>query len=178
MAEIFYCIKNICKNLGINCFNSLKNISYDKVNGNYLCNCNIKRLDFDLFSEKYCSHPIPSSVDTILFNEENKKIYLIEFKNQRCSNIDNNEIRKKIFDSIEILKNISEKCNVKFNEYLIYIGIVYNDTSKWRYRNRICSNTIQFGLEYLKEQNIVKEIKTNDIEWFKKQYLQIKDKVK
>ena len=179
MAEIFYCIKNICKNFKINCFNSLKNISADNNDINkekiYLCQCQSQRLDFDFFVKKYFNHPIPSSVDTILFYEKNKKLYLIEFKNQKCSDIDNNEIKKKIFDSINVLKEISKRCNVKFDEYTLYVGIVYNDKPKWR--RRICSNTIQFGLEYFKEQNMIKDVKTNDIEWFKKKYLSIKDKV-
>lgn len=175
MAEIFYCIKQICENKKINCFVSLKNISYDKNNSLYLCNCNTERFDFDFFVKDYFNHPIPSSVDTILFDEKNKELYLIEFKNQKCSDIDNNEIKKKISDSIKILKNIAKKCNVRFNEYSLYVGVVYNDTPKWK--RRICSNTIQFGLEYFKEQNLIKEVKTNDIEWFKKKYLKIKNKI-
>ena len=175
MADIFYCFKKNCENMGVDCFKSLKNISYDKDKKEYLCNCKTKRLDFDLFVKKYYSHPIPSSVDTILFDEKDRKLYLVEFKNQRCKNIDNNEIKKKISDSIDILRNISKNCNVKFDEYILYVGIVYNDKPKWR--RGICSNTIQFGLEYFKEQNLIKDVKTNDIDWIKKEYLKIKNKI-
>ena len=58
-----------------------------------------------------------------------------------------------------------------------YIEVYFNkeknqwefDKNKWQ--RKISSNTIQFGLEYFKEQKIVSDVKTNDIEWFKKQYL-------
>jgi len=175
MADFWYCFKQKCENLKLNCFNSLKSISWDKDNNEYLCNCKSERLDFDFFVEKYCSHPIPSSVDTILFDEKDKKLSLVEFKNQKCSDIDNNEIRKKVEDTINILKELARECNVNFKNYNIFVAVVYNDRPKWK--RKICSNTIQFGLEYFKEQNIIKDVKTNDIEWFKKKYFQIKDKI-
>jgi hypothetical protein len=175
MAEILYCFKQVCEKMNINCFNTLKNISYDKENRFYLCQCNSNRFDFDLFVEEYYSHPIPSSVDTIFFDEINKKLYLIEFKNQKCSEIDSQKIKNKVENTIDIIKSISKNCGVKFKEYKIIVGIVYNDKPKWR--RGICSNTIQFGLEYLKEQNIIKDVKTNDIEWFKKEYFRIKNDI-
>ncbi|WP_156921097.1 MULTISPECIES: hypothetical protein [unclassified Lebetimonas] len=143
----------------------------------HLCDCGDKRFDFDYFVENFFSHPLPSSVDTIFFDENEKKLFLIEFKNQKCSQIDNDEIKKKILDSIEVLKSISKKnCNLKFNNYELYVGIVYNDEPQWK--RGICKNTIQFGLEYLKEQHIVKDVKTNDIKWFQKEYFKIKNFVK
>jgi len=175
MADFWYCFKQKCEKLKLNCLNDLKNISYDKSKNEYLCNCQSKRLDFDLFVENYCSHPLPSSVDTVLFDEKAKKLYLVEFKNQKCSDIDNNEIRKKIEDTIRILKELSILCNVNFENYDIFVAIIYNDKPKWQ--RGICSSTIQFGLEYFKEQKIIKDVKTNDIEWFKKKYFQIKDKI-
>ena len=175
MADFWYCFKQKCEKLKLNCLNDLKHISYDKSKNQYLCYCQNKRLDFDLFVENYCSHPLPSSVDTVLLDEKAKKLYLVEFKNQKCSDVDNKEIRKKVEDTINILKQLAKVCSVNFKNYDIFVAIVYNDKPKWR--NGICSNTIQFGLEYFKEQNIIKDVKTNDIEWFKKKYLQIKDKV-
>jgi len=175
MAELRYCFKQNCERLELNCLNSLKNISYDKDKNEYLCNCQSERLDFDFFVENYCSHPFPSSVDTVLFDEKIKKLYLVEFKNQKCNDIDNKKIRKKVKDTINILKKLSSICNINFNSYDIFVAIVYNDKPKWK--RGICANTIQFGLEYFKEQNIIKDVKTNDIEWFKKEYLRIKDKV-
>jgi len=164
MADFYYFFKNY--------FRPLKEISYDKDKKEYLCECNTERLDFDDFVSKNYK-PTPSSVDTIFFNEKEKKIYLVEFKNQKCSEIENNEIKKKIKDTIQILKDFSKKCNVKFSNYVIYAAVVYNDKPKWR--RGICANTIQFGLEYLKEQNIIRDVKTNDIDWFKKEYLRIKN---
>jgi len=165
MDKFFLCIKQkICSE----CLNTLKNISYDKENQVFLCNCDTKRIDFDKLTDKYCPHPNPPSVDTIIFNKIDKKIYLIEFKNQKCSNINNEEIKRKVESSINVLKDLAKKCNVNFKDYLIYVGIVYNDKSKWK--RGICSNTIQFGLEYFKEQGLIKDVKTNDIDWFKKLY--------
>ncbi len=172
MAEFFYCFQKLCKDLNFSCFNSLHNISYDKTKKEYLCSCHTYRLDFDFFVEQWSSHPRPSSVGTILFDEHEKKVYLIEFKNQKCSNIDNEEIKKKVSDSIKTLKELAKKCNIKFNDYALYVGIVYNDQPKWK--RGICSNTIQFGLEYFKEQKLIKDVKTNDIEWFKKKYKTMK----
>jgi hypothetical protein len=171
MDKFYDCIKEICSNY--RCFNDLKKISYDKDKKEFLCNCNTQRIDFDDFSDKYYGHPNPPSVDTIFFDKIDKKIYLIEFKNQKCSKIDNIEIKNKVKSSIEILKDLAKKCNVKFKNYYLYICIIYSDGNKWK--RGVCSNTIQFGLEYFKEQGLVKDIKTNDIEWFKSQYVRIKD---
>jgi hypothetical protein len=177
MAELFFCLKKLCEQKSINCFNHLKQISMDNAKNKFLCNCEDKRFDFDYFVKNNCSHPLPSSVDTIFFNEKERKLYLIEFKNQKYSKIDHNEIKKKILDSIELLEQISQEyCNLKFNDYELYVGVVYNDEPKWE--RGICKNTIQFGLEYLKEQCIVKDVKTNDIKWFQKEYLKIKNFVR
>jgi hypothetical protein len=170
MDKFYDCFKEICRDYG--CFNDLNQISYDKDKEKFLCSCNTKRIDFDDFSDKYYGYPNPASVDTIMFDID-KKIYLIEFKNQKCSSIDNTEIKNKVTRTIDILKDIAKKCNIKFNDYYLYVGIVYNDENKWK--RGICSNTIQFGLEYFKERGLVKDIKTNDIKWFKRQYNRIKE---
>jgi len=174
MAEFFYCLKNEWGNY----FNTLKNISYDKEKKEYMCNCSTLRFDFDMFTENEFSHPIPSSVDTIMVNENEKIIYLIEFKNQTCANIDNNEVRKKVHDSLNNLPVLIKNCNVNIKEYDLIVGIVYNDKKVYTYRNRICSSAIQFGLGYFKEQKRIKNAVTKDIEWFKKEYLRIKRSIK
>ncbi|WP_024791204.1 hypothetical protein [Lebetimonas sp. JS032] len=69
MAELFFCLKKLCETNSINCFNVLKQISMG--------------FDFDYFVENFFSHPLPSSVDTIFFDENEKKLFLIKFKNKK-----------------------------------------------------------------------------------------------
>jgi len=157
------------------CFDTLKNISYDKQKKEFLCFCESRRLDFDKFTLTFFKHPLPSSVDTLLFDEIDKILYLVEFKNQKCSQIDNEEIKKKVLDSINSLRVIAQSCNIRIKNYKFFVCIVYSDKDKWK--RKICSNTIQFGLEYFKERGIVFDVRTNDIEWFKKKYLSLKTRL-
>jgi hypothetical protein len=144
---------------------SLKIISFDKRNNEYMCN------DDENF---YCSfddlvkaeYPLkqPASPDTLMF--KNETIYMVEFKNQKPCDIDKKNIHDKLEKGKEVLSELCAQCNIPIAYHKIVFCVIHkNDKSKWR--QGIEKKTIQFGLEKYKG-HLFDDILTNDIDWFKK----------
>ena len=91
----------------------------------YMTNSNLEVVNFDLVKNEYCKNlgldNVASSVDALFFKEEN--IYFIEFKNGR---IEKNEVVKKMYDSLLMFSDISQKDISYFRKHLHFI-LVYND---------------------------------------------------
>ena len=170
MNKFLYCLKK--QNLEY--FSTLKETSYDKDNKIYLCNNTTEEvIDFDELIKKRYPKKQPSSVDAILTYplEREIKLYLIEFKNQITAKIDNQEIRKKLTNSIDTLKDIFSKCNISFNSTKLFYCVVYKkQTSTWM--DKIKENVIRFGLEEFEGQ-LVDGIFTNDVERMREKYNKI-----
>ncbi len=174
MNKFLYCLKK--QNLEY--FSTLKETSYDEKNDIYLCNSSTEEvINFDKLVKTKYPNKQPSSVDAILIypSEKEIKLYLIEFKNQLVSQIENNKVREKLINSISVLKDIFIKCNISFNPSNLIYCVVYkkDKTNKWR--RGIERNIIRFGLEKFKGK-FVNDIFTNDIEWMTKEYNKIFEK--
>lgn len=91
----------------------------------YMTDSKIKVVNFDLVKHEYCKNigllDIASFVEALYFKDDN--IYFIEFKNGR---IDKNEVIKKIYDSLLMFSDISQKDISYFREHLHFI-LVYNE---------------------------------------------------
>ena len=170
MDKFLYCLKE----KGLDFFSTLKETSYDKENSEYLCNDTTQKvLDFDkIVKEKYPNKQ-PSSVDTVLIlsKKEYKRLYLVEFKNQIPSRIDNSEVKKKLENSIDVIKDILQQCNISKKGIKFTYCIVFK-SSKSRWRKGIEKNSILFGLEAYKN-NLIDDIFTNDVRWMTKEYTKI-----
>jgi len=92
MAEMSY----IFKQKFSDSFDTLKNTSYDKENKIYLCNSSMRVIDFDDVTKKMYPKKQPSSYDSIIIEEKDKKVFYIEFKNQDKTDISNKRLHTQL----------------------------------------------------------------------------------
>lgn len=65
------------------------------------------------------------------------KIFLVEFKNQKQSNIEKQEIVQKFEDSVTLLKRLFQENNIAFKNYIINLYLVIKDGNNYQtYKNR------------------------------------------
>ena len=83
MAELSY----ILKENFLDSFDTLKNTSYDKENNIYMCRSDMLVVDFDKLTRVLNPKKQPSSYDTLIVEERNKKVFCVEFKNQKQSDM-------------------------------------------------------------------------------------------
>ncbi|MDQ7084944.1 MAG: hypothetical protein Q9M36_08420 [Sulfurovum sp.] len=165
MAEFSY----ILKQKFLESFDTLKNTSYDKENSVYMCQSELLVVDFDKVTRVLNPKKQPSSYDTLIVEEKDKKVFCVEFKNQKESDISNINLHKKVKNSEDTFKQICLENNINKGNYTFVLCIVYKSTpSKYRYR-RFKENIIHFQLEQYKGE-YVDEIITNDSVFFKKEF--------
>lgn len=165
MAEFSY----ILKQKFLESFDTLKNTSYDKENSIYMCQSELLVVDFDKVTRALNPTKQPSSYDSLIVEEKDKKVFCVEFKNQKESDISNINLHKKVKNSDDTFKQICLENNINKGNYTFILCIVYKSTlSKYRYR-RFKENIIHFQLEQYKGK-YVDEIITNDSVFFKKEF--------
>ena len=165
MAEFSYIIKQNFKSS----LDSLKNTSYDKENQTYMCQSDMQVVDFDKLTLELNPLKQPSSYDSLIIEEPKKKVFCVEFKNQNKSDVKNSNLHKKVIDSNDTFKKICTDNNVKKDNYNFTLCVVYkSNPATYKYR-RFKENILHFGLDIYKEKYF-KEIITNDIEFFKKEF--------
>lgn len=155
------------------CKSTLKKLSYDDKNKEYMIESDIEAIDFDKVKEIYVNNnlenvnPNPKSNDALHFSEDGIWTF-IEFKNGVINNSVNFEINKKIYDSLLILfdinfdnSEIKFKNNISFtrknmNYILVYNKEKYNEKQKTRQtedgirRQKEC-------LQYSKSRDVLKK---------------------
>jgi hypothetical protein len=165
MAELSYIIKQNYKSS----FDTLKHTSYDKENSVYMCQSSMKVVDFDHLTKDLYPQKQPSSYDSLIIDEETKKVFCVEFKNQQKSHIKNTELHKKVKNSDETIRYICSEYNVAKSDYTFILCVVYKENpSNYRYR-RFEKNIIHFELDVYTGKYFSKII-TNDIDFFKKEF--------
>lgn len=99
---------------------SLKELSYDSFNSEYMTESEITAIDFDKVKDSYIINnlesvnPNPKSNDA-LYISDNKTWTFIEFKNGIIDDKVNFELNKKIYDSLSILFDIDfTNSNIEF----------------------------------------------------------------
>lgn len=148
-------------------FKTLKEISFDTENNIYMCHDDQNHYcSFDDLIKNEHPQKQPASPDVLMY--KNDTIFMVEFKNQKISDISNENIHNKLQKGKEVLLSLLHECNIQRKEYKFVFCVIYKNNSR-RWQQGIAKNTIKFGLEKYKD-NLFDEIFTNDIDWFKKQY--------
>lgn len=145
---------------------TLKETSFDDKNNHYLCQDTARAVyNFDLIIKKLYPNKQPASPDALLIH--GKDIYLIEFKNQDCSNIDRESIREKIRKGKEAMDSIFLDSNINRASYNFIFCVAYK-ISQAKYR-RFGKKPLQFELKNL-VGSYFNEIYTNDVSFFATEY--------
>jgi len=166
MAELNYILRKSYSKY----FDTLKNTSYDKENDSYMCHSSMKVLNFDDLTKNNYPKKQPSSFDALLYDEDEKRAYCVEFKNQDKAKINNIEIQNKLIDGRETLDNILREGNVAKSNYTFIFCVVFKANKKhYKYRNKIELKSIYFSLE--KYTNKFDKIITNDIDFFTNKFI-------
>jgi len=152
---------------------TFKESSFDSDNSQYLCTDETQKvINFDaLIENKYPnSNTRPKSFDALYVYGDN--IFCIEFKNQKPSQIDNQDICKKLTEGKAQLGTLLQSLNIRSNNYNFIYCVVYKRCvePRDRYKCGIEKGKILFGLEQYKQQGLVKEIFTDNIDFFTKQF--------
>lgn len=130
---------------------TLKETSKDKAKNpaEYMTDCNIPVFDFDRIKDWYTHNFLkgvsltPASNDALFVSE--KRIIFLEFKNGKIDGIENNEIYRKIYDSLLMLLDQKMECSqfikgfesdISFSRKHIEYVLVYNQEKYNKYKTR------------------------------------------
>lgn len=146
---------------------TFKETSLDDKKNIYLCNDTTQNvLNFDIMiKDKYRGKgERPKSFDAIYLLDTT--LYLVEFKNQIPSQINNQDIQQKLSNGKAQLDTFLATCNVQKNDYSFKYCVVYKNFKKPydRYKRGISKNIIEFGLESF--SSLVNAIKTDSVSEF------------
>ncbi len=168
MADISQFMKNYHD------FNStFKESSFDSENCEYVCNDESQEvINFDkIIESKYPdSNSRPKSFDAMY--RYNNIIFCIEFKNQKPSQIDNLSVQEKIIDGKAELDKLLQEFSIQIKDYDFVYCVAYKKCvePRDRYKCGIDKGKILFGLEKYKQESLVKDIFTNNVEFFTKEF--------
>ncbi len=155
------------------CKSTFKETSFDSDNNHYLCKDESQEvIDFDkILEEKYPDSNVrPKSFDTIFVYDN--FVFCIEFKNQKPAQINNQDICEKLTDGKAELDTLLQALHIQVNDYELIYCVAYKKCiePRDRYKCGIQKGKVLFGLEQYKEQNIVKEIFTDTVDFFTKEF--------
>lgn len=132
--------------------NTLKEISLDKDNKEYMTSSKLEAIDFDKVKNEYTSslklNEFPYSNDALFIDKENNMIF-IEFKNGEISQDVNYKLRLKIYESLLILLDIINE-NISFSREKISYILVYNEDKK--HSSKFYDRTKREGIESIKNK--------------------------
>ncbi|MCK5538103.1 MAG: hypothetical protein KAI79_14855 [Bacteroidales bacterium] len=152
---------------------TFKETSFDSSNHKYLCTDESQTvINFDKIIEKNYpnSNTRPKSFDAIYLYEN--KIFCIEFKNQKPSQIINQDIYEKLTEGKAELDKLLQDLNIQSNNYDFAYCVAYKKCiePRDRYKCGIDKGKVLFGSEQYKDQGLVKEIFTENVDFFTKQF--------
>lgn len=152
---------------------TFKKTSFDDSNGEYLCSDESQIvIDFDkIIRELYPdSYTRPKSFDALYVYEN--KIFCIEFKNQKPSKIDNQEVQNKLKDGKTELDKLLQSLNIQSRDYDFAYCIAYKKCiePRDRYKCGVEKDKVLFGLESYKNRGFVKEVFTQNVDYFTKEF--------
>ena len=152
---------------------TFKETSFDSENTQYLCSDESSEvINFDkIVEDKYPdSNERPKSFDAIYVYEN--IIFCIEFKNQKPSQIINQNICEKLTEGKSELDTLLQRLNIQTNDYDFVYCVAYKKCieARDRYKCGIEKGKILFQLEHYKYEGFVNEIFTDNVEFFTKQF--------
>jgi len=151
---------------------TFKTTSFDSAKSDSLCKDTTQEvLNFDkIIEERYPdSNKRPKSFDAVYLH--GKYIFCIEFKNQKSSQINNENVTQKLTDGKSELDKLLKELKIQVNEYSFIYCVVYKDFKEHtdRYKSGIGKNAILFGLQKCKK-HIVDDIFTENVSFFTKEF--------
>lgn len=108
---------------------SMKRTSKDDTNNAYMTECIKEVINFDKVTKNYCRNICISSVnsnDALIVSEDGQSATFIEFKNGYVNAKTKDKLLKKIYDSIMVFTDITNKSISSTRQFLNYI-LVYNE---------------------------------------------------
>ncbi|OQX76976.1 MAG: hypothetical protein B6D54_02880 [Epsilonproteobacteria bacterium 4484_65] len=152
---------------------TFKETSFDSDNDQYLCtdqSCEV--INFDKIVERNYpdSNIRPKSFDALYVY--GNIVFCVEFKNQKPSQIINQDICKKLVDGKSELDTLLQTLNIQVNDYSFVYCVAYKKCQepRDRYKCGIEKGKVLFGLEQYKHQGLVKEIFTDNVDFFTKEF--------
>jgi hypothetical protein len=166
MAELCYILRDRYQDS----FDSLKNTSYDKEHNIFMCQSPMEVINFDKLTEHNANgKKLPKSFDALICDEEEKKAYCIEFKNQEKSIVNNKSLQEKMIEGKNTLDRIMAQNKVQRKNYQFIFCVAYKpNPNHYRYRRKIEERTIYFNLE--RQEHTFDKIITKDIVFFTDQF--------
>lgn len=135
---------------------TLKNTSYDKDNDEYLCSKENKVINFDTLSLKFNKEKGKKRVDALF--EKNKELFLVEFKNQKQSDIDKEDIKGKFKDSLNLLERLFNELNLSFRDFEIHLYLVMEEASgSGVYKAHFSGTKFKHAIKADKEDNFLEK---------------------
>ena len=152
---------------------TFKETSFDSDNTQYLCtdeSCEVINFDKIVEMNYPDSNIRPKSFDALYIHEN--IIFCIEFKNQKPSQIINHDISKKLVEGKSELDTLLQTLNIQANDYHFVYCVAYKKCiePRDRYKCGIEKGKVLFGLEQYKHQGLVKEIFTDHVDFFTKEF--------
>ena len=152
---------------------TFKETSFDSDNSQYLCSDESQEvINFDdILKDEYPDSNVrPKSFDAIFVYEN--IIFCIEFKNQKPSQITNQDIGDKLTEGKAELDTLLQKLNIQSTHYKFVYCVAYKKCiePRDRYKCGIDKGKVLFGLEQYKNQGLVKEIFTENVDFFTKEF--------
>lgn len=152
---------------------TFKETSFDNSNQEYLCRDESQTvIDFDRVIEKKYpdSNKRPKSFDALYVYKD--KVFCVEFKNQKPNQIDNQEVQGKLNDGKLELDKLLQSLNIQSNNYDFAYCVAYKKCiePRDRYKCGIDKGKVLFGLEQYKHQGFIKEIFTENVDYFTKEF--------
>ena len=166
MADISQFIRKYQK------FNStFKITSFDSDNNEYLCMDESQEvINYDkIIEEKYPDSNIrPKTFDSIYI--DNTNIYLVEFKNEKKPN--KKEIEDKLLAGKKELDRLFKDLNISKKEYQFIFCLAYNKykPKHERFKQGLFKSTTFEFLHQHKNNGIIDDIYTEDVNFFTKQF--------
>lgn len=154
---------------------SFKETSYDQENDEFLCKDTVTPnvYDFDKYVEKHFRRQQPASPDAIHLGK--KRLYFVEFKNQRPSKIDNAEIRRKFTRGTQILQEMLREFTPR-DWQRTFCVVFKTDTRPGLFDSRHFEKSrVRFNLDGLNADlgNFYDNILTEDINFYSVQFRQL-----
>ena len=152
---------------------TFKETSFDDNNNVHLCSDesqNVINFDKILESKYPDSNQRPKSFDALY--AYNNLLFCIEFKNQKPSQIDNQEIQDKLESGKGKLVELLQELNIQMNDYRFVYCVVYKKCiePRDRYKCGIDKGKVLFGLDKYQEQGFVKKVYTQSVDFFTKEF--------
>ncbi|OUD16193.1 hypothetical protein [Thioflexithrix psekupsensis] len=162
------------------CIKTLKETSRDTENEEYLCDSRVNVFDFDCITKIMYPIDTPKSFDALMVVPHENKYFLliIEFKNQRASQINNKDMQDKLLKSQKTLGKMFEMLSIARDEYHFIFCVVYLNSNHYeKFKSHLGKTLHKFDLENFIEDKKRSEVITHEIDVLCKEFLKLQSNI-